>query len=731
MNLTVSPLQTTVRNGAYTLISFERADSPARPEPHEIENLAEATRDHVEALESELNFTKQNLQATVEELETSNEELQATNEELLASNEELQSTNEELHSVNEELYTVNAEYQNKIDELTVLTSDMHNLLQSTEVHTIFLDKDLRIRKFTPQMAKVFHLIESDIGRQIQGFVHTLNCEDLVEKLEKVAEDGEPHEEEISNPYHEFYLLRILPYLSENKNEGVVLTLVDTTILRAAENRFKTAFDLFPYGKLLVDRSGNITLLNKNLEEMFGYTADELLGQPVELLVPEDRRKHHINLRESYSKAPFTMQNIGPGDFVWGLKKDGTRIPLDICICPIDTLEGTQFLATIINITKHQELRNSLRMQIQQRDRFLATLSHKLRNPMGAILAATSILDDSSTEIPEVKEPCKVIRRQATQLATLLDDLLDVSRVTQGKVRLRCKPTNLVEVCHDALEAVNPQIEVHQHSCTIDLPPKPVWVSGDKIRLIQIIQNLLSNAIKYTSDKGMIDLSLTTNDEQAVLLLRDNGFGMTSDFIRNVFDLFVQAERTLDRSDGGMGVGLTLVKTLVELHKGSIEAHSDGLGKGSIFTVRLPLTEERTNVENKDRPESSRPEDLSIVLIEDNDDVREMMKELLKYNKYDLVGTANNGKSGLKMIMEYKPDAVLLDIGLPEMNGYQVAQNVRKELGTGITLIALTGYGSEEDHQNTVEAGFDEHLVKPINITQLKSALHLAQTRKSF
>ncbi len=725
INLTVTPLPVTRRMGQHTLIQFEQADVALPPPRPTASSLSDATMDHVEALESELQYTKENLQATVEELETSNEELQATNEELLASNEELQSTNEELHSVNEELYTVNAEYQKKIEEQTELTQDLNNLLSSTDVHTMFLDNELRIRKFTPKISEVFHLIDTDVGRPIQGFVHTLQGNTPIElpaKLNAVLQSGESHDEEVRNADGRYFLMRLLPYQSETELTGVVLTLIDVTILKEAETRFSNAIEVSPNGMLMVDAESRITLVNSKINAMFGYSEDELVGQPFETLLPKDERWGSEESTGKYFLQPHVIQQMGPDSFVWGKRKDGSRLPLVVRVNPIQTPRGAQAIASLVDVSDHQRMEESLRQQVHQRDRFLATLSHELRNPMGAILTAASVLRTAADELPGLHQPCAVIRRQASQIATLLDDLLDVSRVTQGKINLRTKAIDLVDVCNESIEAVHPLVEQHGHKLVFDAPEVAVWVEADRVRMVQVVENLLTNAIKYTPDGGNLKLSVRPDDEQAKISVRDDGCGMSSELLGTVFDMFVQSDQTLDRSEGGMGVGLTLVRSLVELHSGTIDAFSDGPGKGSHFVVRLPLTAKRPQGGESASVKSRTTQEYRLILVEDNDDTRDMMEELLTKSGYNLLAAADNGARGFDLIKQHQPDVALLDIGLPELDGYQVARKVRRELGGDIHLIAITGYGRDEDHESVLEAGFNQHLVKPVSMKQLAAAL---------
>jgi two-component system CheB/CheR fusion protein len=725
VDVCVQPLMSNRRSGMHLFIRFD--DSRQTPSTNEIaENvdLSEATREHMDSIEAELRYTKENLQATIEELETSNEELQATNEELLASNEELQSTNEELHSVNEELYTVNAEYQKKIDELTELSRDIDNLLLSTNVHTIFLDDQLRIRKFTPRMAQVFNLIDSDVGRNIHGFFHSIQSANLPQKLEQVLTTGAIIEEEVRTSAGGYFLMRILPYVGDTKSVGVVLTLIDITMVKEAEARFSNAVSVSPNGILIVDQRGLITMINAEVERIFGYAEDELIGKPIEILVSESEAGHHTKLRTEFFGRPRLIRRMGGMSYVWGVHKNGSKIPLDIRVNPIETPTGVQAIASIVDFTEHQKLESTLREQVTQRDRFLATLSHELRNPIAAVLTSASLLRRLAGADPIIERPIDVIHRQTSHMATLLDDLLDVSRVTQGKIDLRLKPIDLVAACKEALESVGAMAKRHYHTIRAELPSIPIYIHADRVRILQIIENLLTNAIKYTKESGEIILTASTSATSAILRVRDNGCGMSHELQATIFDMFVQSDETLDRSQGGMGVGLTLVKSLVELHQGTIVAASEGKDRGSEFTVCLPLTDLRpiaavkpANVFNKS--------DVTMVLVEDIEDSRTMFASLLELEGYEVLATASDGIEGLEVIKRLRPAVALLDIGLPKIDGYQLARTLRSELGESIFLVALTGYGRGEDHEAVLEAGFNVHLVKPVNIDTLNGVLEKA------
>ncbi len=727
-DVTVTPLPPTRRTGPHMLVRFEQTARHDGSETRSDLGIEEAARDHISSLEAELRFAKENLQATIEELETSNEELQATNEELLASNEELQSTNEELHSVNEELYTVNFEYQRKIEELTQLTHDMDNLLDSTDIHTIFLDENLRIRRFTPKMAAVFHIIDADLGRPIHGFMHSIQCADLTAKLAKVVDERRQYEEEVQNSEGETFLMRILPYRGDPDQSGVVMTLIDVTNLKAAESRFQSALEVSPNGILMVSSQGGITQVNSEVEQIFGYSRSELVGMPLETLIATEMRDQHRSQREEYFQDPYVIRRMGDLPYVWGLHRDGRRIPLDVHVRPIATPHGKQAIASVVDVSRHQQLEESLREQVTRRDRFLATLSHELRNPMGAILTAASVLNAPGAETPELDAACDVIRRQASRMSRLLDDLLDVARVTQGKITLRMELVDLVEACRNSVEAVRPMIEAHRHQCQTRYPEQPVWVRADRIRLVQVIENLLTNAIKYTDDTGLIEVVVSRRGSRAIVSVRDNGRGMPPELIETIFDMFVQSDETLDRSDGGMGVGLTLVRSLLQMQDGTIEARSAGPGQGSEFVVELPLAEPPTA--RSTQLASARTGDSTVstrlILVEDDDDARDMLASLLRRYGQQVLATASDGLEGFDKIMQLRPEVAILDIGLPKLDGYALGRKLREQLGDQIYLIAVTGYGRNEDRETVIESGFDQHLVKPVEIKQL---VRLLQSRR--
>ena len=413
-----------------------------------------------------------------------------------------------------------------------------------------------------------------------------------------------------------------------------------------------------------------------------------------------------------------------------------------------TQNGTEAIVSVIDMTTHQELEVSLREDVIQRDRFLATLSHELRNPLGAIMSAAQLLShqadqaaqDSSgvkrSELTDGVHARRVISQQSRHMARLLDDLLDVSRVSAGKIEMRLEPIDLRDIINESIEVTQAKIDAHGHTLHTTVPPEPVWIRGDRARLLQVLENLLDNAAKYTPESGEITLALSTDASQAVLHVKDNGKGIPTALLDSIFDMFVQSDETLDRSEGGMGLGLALVRSLVELHLGQITTVSEGLGSGSTFEVRLPLvdapdehvpvSDETTEVHDSEPLKEA----LRVVLVEDQDDSRDLLAKLLTINGFE-VAEAADGRNGLNLIVTQRPDVGIVDIGLPEMNGYEVASQVRQKLGSNtIHLVALTGYGQREDRERVLEAGFDDHLVKPVDVEHLAAILRESRARPS-
>jgi two-component system, sensor histidine kinase len=367
----------------------------------------------------------------------------------------------------------------------------------------------------------------------------------------------------------------------------------------------------------------------------------------------------------------------------------------------------------------QKAEESLRTADRRKDEFLAMLAHELRNPLAAIRTATELLARTQPPLQaRAQMAANLVKRQAMHLTRLVDDLLDVSRITQGRIELQRRPLELSSIVAQAIESVEPLLREKRHIVSRISNSEPLYVNGDNARLLQCVTNLLTNAAKYTDSAGKIRVELRGDEDAAVISVSDNGIGISAELLPSIFDLFVQSSRALDRSEGGLGIGLSVVRRLVRMHSGEVHATSDGPGKGATFEIRLPRTPAPQEAASL-RP-TLRINPKRILIVDDNADAANTLADLLRLDGHE-ARTVHSAKGALESIGRYGPDVVLLDIGLPDMDGYQVAKRIRKT-SRGIRLIALTGYGQAEDIARTHAAGFDAHMVKPVDFDLLQRTL---------
>jgi CheY-like chemotaxis protein/two-component sensor histidine kinase len=385
----------------------------------------------------------------------------------------------------------------------------------------------------------------------------------------------------------------------------------------------------------------------------------------------------------------------------------------------------EWIGAASDITERKFSEEKLKETDRRKDEFLAMLAHELRNPLAPIGAAAQILQMTKLDDARVRQTSQIIGRQVGHMTHLINDLLDVSRVTRGLVELEKAALDIGHIVTDAVEQVTPLMQSKRHHLAIHLPPDAATVSGDKKRLVQVIANILNNAAKYTNEGGTIVLKTDVREDQIVISIRDNGIGMTPELAAHAFDLFAQAERSSDRSAGGLGLGLALVKNLVELHNGSAACVSEGIGKGSQFIVCLPRVvvldvdgahaHQDSAIHAGDRP-------LRVLVVDDNADAASMLAMLLEALGHQVV-VEHGSRRALERAKSDAPDVCLLDIGLPEMDGNELARSLRATPETaGAVLVAVTGYGQEGDRTRTMEAGFDHHLVKPVDTQKLAAIL---------
>jgi nitrogen-specific signal transduction histidine kinase/CheY-like chemotaxis protein len=370
--------------------------------------------------------------------------------------------------------------------------------------------------------------------------------------------------------------------------------------------------------------------------------------------------------------------------------------------------------------KASRTEQSLRDAHSRKDEFLAMLAHELRNPLAPIGNGLQLLEIAGNDKDLRDEARIMMQRQFEHLVRLVDDLLDVSRIARGKIELRTEPLTLAPVVERAVEAVRPLMDGLGHNLTVELPSEPLWVQGDSVRLAQVITNLLVNAAKYTDRGGSIIVSVSVEEDRAALRVRDTGIGITAELLPKVFDMFVQAEQGLTRGHGGLGLGLTLVKSLVHMHGGEVEARSGGPGKGSEFLVRLPLLREAAQEISSPHSAAEPAASRRILVLDDNIDAADSLARLLALRRHD-VRVAHNGREALQIGSDFKPEIAILDLGMPGIDGFAVAKELRASAnGSAIKLVALTGWGGPEDRQRTQVTGFDHHFVKPITVDDLEA-----------
>jgi two-component system CheB/CheR fusion protein len=404
------------------------------------------------------------------------------------------------------------------------------------------------------------------------------------------------------------------------------------------------------------------------------------------------------------------------------RSDGTLFPVEVSSRGADVGGERLLLSLIRDITDRKLAEAALREADRRKDEFLATLAHELRNPLAPIRNAVQILRMKETADPDLRWARDVIDRQARQLTRLVDDLLDVSRITQGKIELRRERIEIAALLERAVETSRPAIEAARHRLTVTYPEEPLELVADLTRMEQVLANLLNNAAKYTRPGGRIHLSAGREEDEAVIRVRDDGIGIPSEMLSSIFEMFAQVDTSLERTQGGLGIGLTISRRLVEMHGGTIVAASPGAGEGSELTVRLPLASRAEAAPDPRAEEAAPGAALRVLVVDDNEDSAESLAMLLQLKGHE-VRTAHDGPRALVAAEEYRPDLVFLDIGMPGMNGFEVAARLRQRLETrNVLLVAMTGWGQEEDRRRSKEAGFDQHLVKPLDPKALDELL---------
>jgi len=484
------------------------------------------------------------------------------------------------------------------------------------------------------------------------------------------------------------------------------------ILRESEERFRLLMEgVKDYAIFMLDPEGKVASWNSSAELIKGYRAEEVLGRHFSLFYPADaiaRGWPEHELRMAQAEGRFEDEG-------WRVRKDGSVFWANVVISPL--YGGDKQLRGFAKITRDLTERKRIEMLEEtdlRRNEFLAMLSHELRNPLAPIRNALSVMRMSGVNESALSWARTVLDRQVEHLSRLVDDLLDVSRIAIGKITLQREPLEIAQVVNSAVESSQPLIDSREHILEVLLPDEPLRIEGDLTRLSQVLLNLLNNAAKFTPKGGHLRLTAEREGEMAAIRVHDTGIGISPDLLPNVFDLFTQGDRSLDRTEGGLGIGLTMVQRLVKLHGGSVEVRSEGSGLGSEFVVRLPLLAVPASAPRPQRAggrtaTSSR----RVLVVDDNRDATETLELLLQLWGHE-VQSALNGTEALSRAMEFRPEVILLDIGLPGMSGYEVARQLRNLPDfRDVFIVAVTGYGQDSDRIHSQEAGFGHHLVKPV------------------
>jgi PAS domain S-box-containing protein len=497
-------------------------------------------------------------------------------------------------------------------------------------------------------------------------------------------------------------------------------------VREAAVRLKAIVDTAVDGIITIDENGIVESMNLAAERLFGFGRDEVIGANVKMLMPEPYRDEH----DGYLAAYLTTGQkriIGSGREVVGRRKDGSTFPMELAVS--ETRLGTRriFTGIVRDITERKRLEDELKGADERKNHFLAMLAHELRNPLAPISNAVQIMRIEGPNGPNHEWSIDVIAAQIKQMTRIVDDLLDLSRINRGKVVLQREPVELAQVVELAVQASRPQLDDYRHELRVSLPAGPIVLELDRARFAQVLSNLLNNAAKYTPEGGRIDLTATLDGTDVLIMVADNGIGIARELVPKVFDLFVQADQSLSRSRGGLGIGLTVVRSLVELHEGSVSVRSEGLGMGSEFTIRVPLPEPASMICSDETGKTAHGQNMQIprrrILVVDDSLLNAASLEKLLIALGQDVRTAHDGEKALEMARDFLPDVILLDIGLPVLDGYEVARLCRQEPGLQKTiLVAMTGYGKAEDKQRSQAAGFNAHLVKPVVVEDLELLL---------
>ncbi|MBD2080314.1 chemotaxis protein CheB [Leptolyngbya sp. FACHB-17] len=760
LNLEVIPFQPAIANTLYFLVIFEEISSPVTPltsipserrEPEELEReivrlrqaLAVATQRELtvqaqlQAVIQEQNYLNQSLRVANEEILSSNEELQSTNEELQTAKEEIQATNEELSTTNDELRSRNFR-QNRDN------SDLNNFIDSINVPILMLTNDLRIRRFTPAAQRLFNFIAADAGRPFNDFRTDFDVSSLEAMALEVLDTLNTKEQEIQTESGYWYMLRIRPYrTTENQIDGVTMVFLDidalkrhAEILEAERSYAELIIETVQIPLVILDADLRVSKVNRSFYETFQVSPSETvpasfseftngqwdfaeLRSMLEAVLTQDRPIHNFEVSRTFERIGQKIMLLN----ACKLQRDGG---------------ADMILLSIEDVTEREQLererfaRQQAEADNRMKDDFLSNLSHELRNPLNTMLGWATMLRNHTHSETVIDRASAAIDRSARMQSQLIEDLLDISRITSGKINLSRRWIDVRLGVEAAIESVQLSAAAKNIQIVSDL--EPAIVLGDVDRLQQVIWNLLSNAIKFTRAGGQVKVTLTSTETEAQIQVSDTGRGIRADLLPYIFDRFRQGDSSTTKAEAGLGLGLSIVRHLVELHGGTVQAESPGEGQGAIFTVRLPLQ----NVSSEIAPSRLTPswststnntvepvlDGLCILTVDDERDTGDLCKLALEMYgaKVQNVYSAREALSALRANAD-RYDVMICDIGMPEYDGYWLIREIRSlDAGRQIPVVALTAYASENERQRAIEAGFQMHIPKPVEPIQLAVAI---------
>jgi two-component system, chemotaxis family, CheB/CheR fusion protein len=743
----------------YFLVLFEEAggrgpaleggSAPSRrvPAPSD-EGTADA-----DFLRAELASTKGYLQtliadhqATIDELGAANEELIAANEELLSTNEELQSAKEELQSTNEELTTVNDQLESRNKELDRIASDLANVLASVETPVIIVDLDLRVRRFTPTVREIARFIPEDLGRPLEDLRLNIQVDDLPRRIREVIRSLALTEREVLGQDGRWFRMSIRPYHTvDNRLEGAILSFADIDLLKrtlddaeGARDYAKSIVETVTAALVVVDADTSVVSANGAFYDRFGLSPTTAEGQRLDVLDAglweQPDARHALDALVAGSQ-PFTnvelrtelprtgravfflsgrpiLRGGGPPLFLLALEDATTLRALEA--------ERAQLLEAEKRARLEAERAN------RTKDLFLATLSHELRTPLSTILMSADILNRSATDDQRIRRASEAVERAARAQARLIDDLLDVSRIISGKLLLEFGPVDLQAAVQEAVDNARPSAEAKALDLAVAIDDPIGTVYGDNGRLQQIVNNLLSNAIKFTPHGGHVVVRLERLAGRARLTVADTGIGIRPEVLPQLFGRFVQADSSVTRTQGGLGLGLSIVRHLVEVHGGTVQAESQGEGHGAAFIVSLPLGSARAERPGVAPTGARDIEGVRVLVVEDDDDTRESYVAALAELGV-VVRAESSAAAALAALAEFRPQVILSDIAMPGHDGFSFIQKVRQlrpEEGGRVPAAAVTALATSEDRQRALDAGFQMHVAKPVDAARLAAVIRL-------